>query len=262
MGNKQEMIKLKSKIKKVRLILSGKFTRFYKDDTFIVSYPKSGNTWMRFILSNLLYSNEADVNFHTAKDFIPDFEVHKNEVSKLSRPRMMKSHAVYNSNFSNVIYLVRDVRDVYISYYHYVLKTLPNGTSLSKFIRDADNATDNWSNHFNSWKTNKKSRILYIKYEDLLENPQNEIQRVVDFLEIACTEEEIAQAIEKSSFENMSNIEDEKGRPFLNDKHKANATKFIRSGKKGEWRNVLSNDDIEFLNTRHKDLLTFLGYSI
>jgi hypothetical protein len=40
------------------LDLAGNNYTVYPDDTFLVSYPKSGNTWVRFLLANLIHPNE------------------------------------------------------------------------------------------------------------------------------------------------------------------------------------------------------------
>ena len=98
----------------------------HNDDTFIVSYPKSGNTWFRFILSNLLrQSAEENIDFHSACRYVPDIEVHHPELEALQRPRFIKSHCPrLIEAYPRVIYLVRDPRDVYVSYFYYLRKKL------------------------------------------------------------------------------------------------------------------------------------------
>ena len=49
---------------------AGRNFTVYPDDTFLVSYPKSGNTWVRFLLSNLLFPQE-DVGFANINRLLP-----------------------------------------------------------------------------------------------------------------------------------------------------------------------------------------------
>ena len=94
----------------------------YDDDTFLVSYPKSGNTWVRFLLANLLYPNEA-VGFANINRLLPAPGVSPRRFLKsLPRPRILKSHEPFDVRFRKVIYLVRDPRDVAVSEYHFDLK--------------------------------------------------------------------------------------------------------------------------------------------
>ena len=50
---------------------AGRNTVVFPDDTFIVSYPKSGNTWTRFLVANLAYPNQK-VDFTTINRLIAD----------------------------------------------------------------------------------------------------------------------------------------------------------------------------------------------
>ena len=91
----------------------------YGDDIFLVSYPKSGNTWLRFLLAYCLFDIEPGrVNFHNIENFIPDMYVNWPN-RNLARPRIIKSHEKFTKNYPRVIYLYRDGRDVMVSYYYH-----------------------------------------------------------------------------------------------------------------------------------------------
>ncbi|GAB1309299.1 sulfotransferase domain-containing protein [Urechidicola sp. KH5] len=250
-------------IKKFKLNYNKKVEKrkFYKDDIFIVSYPKSGNTWMRFLLANLL--TDEEVNFHSAVKYIPDFEAHYDAVNSMSRPRLLKSHSLYNENFSKVIYIIRDPRDVYVSYFHYLKKHLELSESDFKtFVRNQELHPSRWQVHVSSWLDDSRDNILLIKYEDMLINTFKELKKVVQFIGWNKSDSELKLAIEKSSFDSMSKIEDEKGRPFINNEAKRKSTKFVRSGKQGDWKNYFDIEDLNFLNKELKSVVEKFGYRI
>jgi len=84
----------------------------YPDDTFVVSYPRSGNTWTRFLIANLVYP-EKNVGFTNIEKLIPDTSSQSNRALKSTpRPRIIKTHEYFDHRYRKVIYIVRDPRDV------------------------------------------------------------------------------------------------------------------------------------------------------
>ena len=226
-------------------------------DFFLVSYPRSGNTWVRFILANLFFPYET-ITFKNIHQYSP--ELGKLALCKNSDqfPRIIKSHDTYNPSFSKIIYLLRDGRDVYISFFHYYSnRLLDNNVSLSSFINNPPDNYCLWSEHINSW-LNNSSRIslLLIKYEDLILDTFIEIRKIIDFLGIDRKDKEIYDAIQKSSFSNMKQIELKYGRG----KFKSGPDVFVRGGKVGEWKKYFTNKDkLIFKNNDNTALLKF-GY--
>ncbi len=87
------------------------------DDVFLVSFPKSGNTWARFLLANLTRP-EQPATFANIHLLIPDPSwTTKKELDRLPRPRIIKSHECFDPRYRRVIYIVRDPRDVAVSQY-------------------------------------------------------------------------------------------------------------------------------------------------
>src|SRR5438046_5865734 len=84
----------------------------YADDTFLVSYPRSGNTWTRFLIANLLHP-EIEVGFANIESLVPDTAaLSSRTLKRVSRPRVLKSHQYFDPRYTNVVYVVRDPRDV------------------------------------------------------------------------------------------------------------------------------------------------------
>lgn len=239
-----------------------KTIRIYDDDVFLVSYPKSGNTWIRFIIANLIKTDpDEEIDFHSAAKYIPELGVHDHFLSDLPSPRIIKSHQLFNECFESVIYIIRDPRDVYISYYHYLKKRLPGNLSFSDFLREKKISPSRWHTHVESWIDMPNVKHL-LRYEDLLVNPEAEITKLLNSLDgkIRFTSSDVSEAVEKSSFSNMKKIEQEKGRYFLSEHAQKTATPFVRKGVHGDWKSYFSESDEDFLLEEAGDLMRRFGY--
>src|SRR5438132_14035201 len=92
--------------------------RIRPDDVFIVSYPRSGNTWIRFLLANLLAPHET-ITFRNIEDYVPDIHKSASALAGWQGHRYLKSHHPYYDSYPRFIYIYRDGRDALVSYYHY-----------------------------------------------------------------------------------------------------------------------------------------------
>src|SRR5215469_11705139 len=102
--------------------IAGRGATVYPDDVFLVSYPRSGNTWTRFLLGNLI-DQKIPVSFSNIESRIPEIYFNPDRfLRQLPRPRMLKSHECFQPHYPHVIYIVRDPRDVAISFYHHTVK--------------------------------------------------------------------------------------------------------------------------------------------
>src|SRR6267154_4705553 len=101
----------------------------FPDDVFLTSYPRSGNTWTRFLVGNLVHQSEP-VTFLNLEQIVPDMYKHADRTLRsLPRPRIMKSHECFDPRYKKIIYVVRDPRDVAVSNYHWEMKQRSMGDS-------------------------------------------------------------------------------------------------------------------------------------
>lgn len=235
------------------------------NDIFLVSYPKSGNTWVRFLLANLIKQDDTLIDFHNVHDYCPEWERHLEIIKGLSYPRIIKSHQQYNKIFKKVIYLVRDGRDVYISYYHYLISEghLSQEVSFKEFLSTYSFPYGCWSDHIKSWlksplfKAEKNFHIVY--YEDLLSDPLGELSKIADYIGLTTNYQDLKLAVENSSFDQMRSIEQKLGRKYSN----KNEPSFVRKGMSGEWKQYFGNEEYKILENRNElETLKSLGYSI
>ncbi len=227
-------------------------------DVMLISYPRSGNTWVRFLLANILKPEGVEIDFHNVHLYVPELKRNNDIIRTLEPPRVIKSHALYKAEFPRVIYLVRDGRDVYASYYHYRLNQLDPGTTFGEFLRREDHFPSRWKDHVESWINADlpEEDLLIVRYEDLLEDPRSELRKMVDFVGLRASDEKINRAIENARFDKMKEIDQTKGR-----KYNLTGTKnFVRKGKAGSWRDEFTEEDIRVFKELEGDTLILLGY--
>lgn len=230
--------------------------RIFPDDVFLVSYPKSGNTWLRFILANLLHK-EANINFTNIHRYCLEMGRLDERHSSTKRPRLIKSHERFNPSFPRVVYIARDGRDVYVSYYHYLKNRLPAETSLKAFLKEPPTPFGRWADHVDSWLGNCTGRaLLVIKYEDIYLNSISTVRKVIEFVGIEANDLDIKIALEKATFDKMKGLEVKHGRG----KYKTGPDSFMRKGQLGDWRNYFGVDEKRVFKEKENQALIRLQY--
>jgi hypothetical protein len=246
-----------------------RFTVF-PDDTFLVSYPKSGNTWVRFLLANLIYPNEA-VGFANINRLLPAPGVSsKRFLRNLPRPRILKSHEPFDVRFRKVIYLVRDPRDVAVSEYHFDLKKRyiePDVTLeqfVKRFINGETSSYGSWWEHTASWiaARNGNPAFLLVRYEDLLSDPIGETGKIAHFLGIHAGPDRIEAAVQRSSADRMRKLEKQQADQWTGTKNTRKEIPFVRAAKSGGWKETLPAHSVEEIEVAWAPLLNFLGYPL
>lgn len=238
--------------------------------TWLVSYPRSGNTWLRFLLANLLYSDE-DVNHISVDRLIPDIrELKQWDKLGVKNPSYVKSHNVWQDEFSNskVIYMYRDVRDVALSYYHF-----SQGEWDIKFKGTFDEYLEKrfiaggryggwygrWDSHLIFWvdvikKMVKGVDFLFVKYEELWQYPYEVMRQIIEFAEIKVGGiAEVQIAIDKSTFRKLGKIRARDG---------VHLKKMGLTGRPGGWRETLTKNQKELLWKEFGKTMEKLGYVV
>lgn len=252
--------------------IAGRELAVYPDDTFIVSYPRSGNTWTRFLIANLTHPDEP-ATFANIERLVPDSEAQSSRYLKsIPRPRLIKSHQYFDHRFKKVIYIVRDPRDVALSYYDFQRKyrQIEDGYPLSQSVNDfvggrlssADWGT--WGENVGSWLAtrHKQAGFLLLRYEDMLVDTERELAKIAVFLGIEPSRPLLAQAINLSSAERMRGLEKIQGSEWVTTKNKRSDIPFIRTASSGGWKNLLPPDAITAIESAWGPLMTTLGYEL
>lgn len=183
------------------------------DDIYIVEFPKSGVTWLSFIMANILLKKQEineQVTFYNIHKYIPDVHhLRGSEINDSGDYRFIKSHATYNPYYYLVVYLLRNPVDVMVSYYNFE-RDKGHDVSFDSFVRSEQYGISAWCKHVNGWLNNEDipQRISLVRYEDLRNNTYQEIKNLTSNLGMNISDNIVKDAIELSNLENMKKSEE------------------------------------------------------
>lgn len=254
------------------LDIAGRTLAVRPDDTFLVSYPRSGNTWTRFLIANLLHPQEP-VTFDNIERLIPDAEAQSSRYLRgVPSPRIIKSHSYFDPRYPRVIYVVRDPRDVVLSYYDFSRKyrhfedSYPLESYIGDFVNGRLNSTDwgTWGENVASWVFARGARpgFLLLRYEDLKAGPAQELTKLANFFGIAATPELLQAACDRSSADRMREMEKTQGKDWVSTKNKRDDIPFIRAAVAGGWKSKLRQESVEEIEAAWGNIMTQLGYEL
>lgn len=276
---------------------------------WIASFPKSGNTWVRSMISSLIYSDTGIFNFEIIKKIqqFPNKKHFENlteeyqnihELKKFwitaqdkinldKKIKFFKTHHINckigENSFTNknntlgTIYIVRDPRNLVESFSNFYKKdkslaiqdiTSKGFVSGASYINNKQNNVftiiGSWNDHYNSW-TKINTNLLVIKYEDLLNDPFKELDRIIIFLKkfmnFKYDDYKIQNIINSTSFERMQRMEDDEGFFEMPSKdNDQNKVKFFNKGRKNDWRKYLDKNESDNIENKFEKEMKELGY--
>jgi len=269
---KNLIVSLKSKIKNKLCYEKTKDRNInvLDDDIFLVSYPKSGNTWFRFLIGNLISTEQ--VTFLNMEKLVPAIYGNTNKyLSKIPSPRILKSHEYFDPRYRTVLYLVRDPRAIAVSYFHHakkfniIDKSMNFETYLNLFLTGKLDPYGSWKENVGSWLgalSGDQDRFYLIKYEDLIKNTFKELKQIAIFLKVDSDDKRINNAIESSAFEKMRKMEQDQKNEVKVFKNTNLEMPFIRKGKVNDWNAYFNRETLNKINSAFKDIMLQLGYEI
>lgn len=273
---------------------------------FISSYPKSGNTWLRCIISALLNNQSGKFNFDDLINIglfsreshfkhFKDLQYQKNGNlnfnflsnnwikaqqkinSENSKIKFFKTHSIRKisdrcftdeSVCLGYIYIVRDPRDIAISYTHHcggdldvAINTILFNEKNYASHHKANELISTWKKHLFSWNKLNKVPRLFIKYEDMLENTKKILIEIISFinnltnLSIRQDDVFLNNILSSTNFSYLQSLETQNG--F---KEATANTSFFRKGTSNQWRSILTKEQKNLIENELKVPMKHLGY--
>jgi hypothetical protein len=163
------------------------------------------------------------------------------------------------------VYVVRNPLDVAVSYAHHFQATLDNAvralTEEETILPAHDNllptVIGSWTQHVRSWTETPGLHRHVMRYEDMLEKPGPAFGRLIDFLGVPREAKRLANAVKFSSFKELKKQEERNS--FVEARPDGKA-RFFRSGKRGGWRDVLSEAQAERIIEVNAPTMRRFGY--
>jgi hypothetical protein len=237
-----------------------------QDDVVIASYPRSGSTWLRFILFEILSGEEA--GFESVNRAIPSVGWHRDAAKILPNGgRLMQSHERFTGSIHRAIYIVRDVRSVVVSEYR-LSRMYGYSGDFSRFMSDfiggqANAFGTSWKDHVHLWLDSSlaaSNGLLLLRYEDMRSNIQQCVENVLDFLGITRDPQTVLEAIQNNDLLRMRIKEDQAPAQEL---HKRNSSiRFVGEGSISDWKEELRPQDVQAVERRAASAMDRLGYKL
>jgi hypothetical protein len=240
--------------------------RWYYDtvvDSYLISYPKCGRTWVRLMLAKVLVSHfrlkgdrdlidvERLAGRHAA---IPRIQVTHDGAPHQKRPDELGTDK-RRYRAKKVIFLVRDPRDVIVSlYFQATRRDKYFQGDISSFIRHDRFGIETLLRYSSIWYENRHvpDGFLLVHYEDLQTDPFGQLRRIVRFLGLrSVSEDTLRDAVELASFDSMQRMEREGllGSARLRPRDPSDPESYkVRRGKIGGYRDYLERRDTDYLN--------------
>jgi hypothetical protein len=251
-------------------------------DSWVVGYPKCGNTWFGLMVRKALALSYGIGNDALA-GLISDWKVTRLVTGV---PAIGATHHMPRFNVEGagdlcldfrvfrgrrVVLLIRDPRDVLVSLYmHNVHRAVPPAYhgSIDAMVRDDVYGIDKFLKYYSSWYAHRSvpGALMLLRYEDLSRAREQTLTAALRFLGLPGVDADLVRRVaDYGSFANMRKLEETNalGLPTLAPAVRPGAEAFkVRKGQVGGYRQYLSEETVRYVDGRVEAALPpFYGYS-
>ncbi|XP_015665843.1 sulfotransferase 1A1 [Protobothrops mucrosquamatus] len=245
----------------------------HPDDLLISTYPKSGTTWISEIMDMIYKEGSVEkcalkpiyVRVPFLEFALPCLPTGLELLKEAPHPCLIKTHLPVHllpksflEKNCKIIYVARNAKDVAVSFYYFykMAKLHPEPGTWEEFLEkflDGNVSFGSWYDHVKGWwDIREKYRILYLFYEDMKEDPEQEIWKIMEFLERPADENLVKKIAHHTSFKEMSQnpMANYTGVPISFMDH--TISPFMRKGVAGDWKNQFTVAQNEHFNENYK----------
>jgi hypothetical protein len=255
-------------------------------DYILMSWGKSGRTWLRVMLSRF-YQQAYGMPDHS----MLGFDNYHRRDSRI--PSVLFTHGNYLRDYTGdwntrtdfydkkVVMLVRDPRDVAVSqYFQWKYRMRPVKKKINRypthgadvpvfdFVMNPNVGLPMIIDFFNIWarEIHKVAASTIVRYEDMRQDPQGAVSQVLEFLGTPGSEEQVKDAVDYAAYENMKKLEEKRKFRFsgarMTPGDTANPQSFkVRRAKVGGYRDYFDDAQIEQIEERVRTtMLPDFGY--
>jgi len=205
--------------------------------------------------------------FDTIGEIIPEVENHQSKGFYFrENVRVVKTHERWVPRYKRAVYLIRDGRDVCISFYHYQKSLGLFHGSFSAFLRRfLNNQVDGyggWKRHVESWLSHQDKQpdtVFIVKYENMLHNTFEVLHGITQFLKMDVSEERIYQSIELNK---ICNMQQQECKVKARQKNNECSIPFVRKATCGQWKYFFSPEDLSAFEQCLGDFCLQIGYPV
>lgn len=239
-------------------------------DVFVASYPRSGNTWLRFLLYEALTGDPSE--FEKVNRDVPDVgNQAKAKPMFAGGGRLIKTHEPYRREYRKAVYVVRDVRDVALSEYAYEKAWGRVATNfdgfLELFLRGKVNGYGPWQDHVSSWVDSPlqaSGDLLVINFGEMRRDTEGSLARILGFLGARLNPEAIHQVAKNNSVDRIRDKEDRSPQIVRRSGKETSGeeNRFIRSGNAGGWRSRLTERQAAEIERVMGNVISRVGFPL
>ncbi len=224
-----------------------------------ITYQENGNFDFNFISNNWIKAQKLINN--STKEEVKFFKTHN------VRGIINNNYFTDESVCKGFIYLIRDPRDISISLAKHMNINIDKAIEIMLFEKNfvtnflkVNEAVCTWKQHIESWVGFNNVPRLIIKYEDMLDNIGKTMEEIIEYLGIVYNykknfdENIIEKTINNTEFKNLQKLEKVSG--FS----EATYNNFFRKGKYGQWKKILSKEQINLIENKLGPTMKKLGY--
>ncbi|KAJ1704431.1 hypothetical protein LUZ63_004210 [Rhynchospora breviuscula] len=250
-------------------------------DLFLVTFPKSGTTWLKALIFATLTRTSYPLDQHPLCTHNPhqcvpvlesEFATGRSQIIEvIPSPRVLNSHIPYSflpqtitDSDCRIVYVWRNPKDVLVSLWYFTVKIMGGADKIATFEQFYDSFCQGaigfgsiWSHVLGYWEESKRrpEKILFLKYENILQEPVKHAKQLAHFIGCPYSEAEesqgvVEQIVELCSFQKLKNLDVNKGGILfpmgdLNISH----SYFFRKGEAGDWKSHLTQEMAERIDT-------------